>query len=498
MKALMWSWLVACVSLCTPLPAAAQAPVGALAVDERQGDQWGWAVDYETASAAQARALGECGAGCSVVLTFGRCAAYAADQDANSTAVGWAEAYASASAAQAAALGECRSRGGGSGCIVRAWGCNGPVVEEGLNLNLSARRQIQQGLAAGGFDPGGADGLFGPRTRAAIRRWQSSRGARSTGYLDGASAEALRTAGGAGPAVAAAALPAPVPVPAPQQPSPSSSQVEVVFWQSIADSTNPAEFEAYLRRFPNGVFSELAQARLAALRTPAAASGATRVAGGRVSGAAVPAFGTAAGGDARRRPGEVFRDCAACPEMVVLADGTLAMGRYEVTLGEYRAFASATGGGAGGGCVAFGDGDSWRDPDFPQTDRHPVTCVIWDDAQAYVSWLSRTTGMTYRLPTEAEWARAAAGSQRGCYRARRNLGTCPVGSYGSNAAGLSDMVGNLYEWVEDCWEGDCGRRVLRGGSWALGAEDQRPGARGWLRAGSRRGSLGFRVSRTLD
>ena len=104
--------------------------------------------------------------------------------------------------------------------------------------------------------------------------------------------------------------------------------------------------------------------------------------------------------------------------MVVLADGTLAMGRYEVTVGEYRAFASATGGGAGGGCFTLGDGDSWRDPGFPQTDRHPVTCVIWDDAQAYVSWLSRTTGMTYRLPTEAEWARAAAGSQRGCYEER--------------------------------------------------------------------------------
>ena len=74
-----------------------------------------------------------------------------------------------------------------------------------------------------------------------------------------------------------------------------------------------------------------------------------------------------------------------------------------------------------------------------------------------MSWLSRTAGATYRLPTEAEWDRAAAGSQRGCDRERtgRN-GTCPVGSYGSNAAGLSDMVGNLWEWTEDCWEGDCG------------------------------------------
>ena len=255
MQASLWlAALVVFAFLCTAVPAVAQAPVGALAIDERQGDQWGWAVDYETAASAQERALGECGADCSVVLTFGRCAAYAADQDADSTAVGWAEAYASADAARQAALAECSSRGGGSGCIVRAWGCNSPVVEEGLDLDLAARRQIQQGLAAGGFNPGGADGLFGPRTRAAIRRWQSSRGARSTGYLDGASAEALRTAGGAGQAVAAAAPSAPTPVPAAQQPSPASSQVEVVFWQSIANSTNPAEFEAYLAQFPDGVF----------------------------------------------------------------------------------------------------------------------------------------------------------------------------------------------------------------------------------------------------
>ena len=272
--------------------------------------------------------------------------------------------------------------------------------------------------------------------------------------------------------------------PAAQDPSPSSSQVEVVFWQSIADSTNPAEFEAYLRRFPNGVFSELAQARVAALRSPSnqrpAAAGA---AGSRVS------------GDVVRRPGELFRDCAECPEMVVLSGGNLAMGRYEVTVGEYRAFASATGGG-GNDCFP---GDSWRAPGFPQTDRHPVTCVSWDDAQAYVSWLSRTTGMRYRLPTEAEWDRAAAGSQRGCDEDRPgNWGTCPVGSYGSNAAGLSDMVGNLWEWTEDCWEGDCDRRVLRGGSWFYSAEIQRPGARHWLGAGYRLEGFGFRVSRTLD
>ena len=146
-------------------------------------------------------------------------------------------------------------------------------------------------------------------------------------------------------------------------------------------------------------------------------------------------------------------------------------------------------------------GDSWRDPGFPQTDRHPVAYVSWDDAQEYVSWLSRRTGATYRLPTEAEWERAAAGSQPGCDRlglGTRPDGTCPVGSHGSNAAGLSDMVGNLWEWTSDCWEGDCRRRVVRGGSWILVAEHLRPGARIGYFAGLRNFLRGFRVSRTLD
>ena len=521
MKTSLWPSLLLLLFLNMTVESGAQAPTGALAIDERQGDQWGWAVDYETAAAASAQALRECGTACSVVLTFGRCAAYAADQDADSTAVGWAEAYASGDAARQAALSECRSRGGGSGCVVRAWGCNSPVVEEGLNLDLAVRRQIQQGLVAAGFDPGGADGLFGPRTRAAIRRWQASRGTRSTGYLDGVSAEALRSTGVAGPAVGGVAPAAPTAVPAAQQSSPASTtsasaaasaELEGLFWQSIMNSTNPAEFEAYLAQFPNGVFSALAQTRLAALRSAAAAAppgggprvagagappSGSRVSGAQVSGTAAPGLGTAAGGDVVRGPGDVFRDCAECPEMVVLAGGNLAMGRYEVTVGEYRAFASATGGGAGGRCIALGD--SWRDPGFPQTDRHPVTCVSWDDAQAYVSWLSERTGMEYRLPTEAEWHRAAAGSQRGCDRERTgNRGTCPVGSYGSNAAGLSDMVGNLLEWVEDCVEGDCGRRVKRGGSWLQDAEHQRSGARFGSHAGYRLFDDGFRVSRTLD
>ena len=320
MRALVRSWLVACVSLCAALPIAAQTPVGALAVDERRGQQYGWAVDYETEAAAWEAALSECGAGCSVVLTFARCGAYAADQDADSTAVGWAESYASADGARQAALSECRSRGGGSGCIVRAWGCNGPVVEEGLGLDRATRRLIQQGLGAEGFDAGVADGLFGPRTRAAIRSWQSSRGIRPTGYLNTRAVEALQDAGASGAAASAAVTSTPS-ANAPAAPPASGAELEGLFWQSIVNSTNPADFEAYLEQFPNGVFRALARNRLAELSGSAGDSRATGLGAGgvrttasrpRVSEASGPAPGAVASGDARRRPSAGFRPAQTC------------------------------------------------------------------------------------------------------------------------------------------------------------------------------------------
>ena len=351
--------------------------------------------------------------------------------------------------------------------------------------------------------------MFGPRTRAAIRGWQTSRGSRATGYLDGPSAAALRPSTPGQPTfrqrepAGADAAAGPTVSGAQRQPG-ASAELEGLFWQSVMNSTNPAEFEAYLRRFPDGLFSELAEARLSALRAPAGGvsppvsgsrvSGAT---GSRLAGAAGPGLGGAVAANARPQPGAVFRDCEVCPEMVVMPGGRLALGRYEVTVGEYRAFASATDGGRDD-CFGYGYG-SWQNTSFPQTDRHPVTCVSWDDAQAYVSWLSRTTGATYRLPTEAEWERAAAGSERGCDEERTgNHGTCPVGSYGANSVGLSDMVGNGREWTEDCWEGNCRRRVLRGGSWFHIAKFQRPGARAWEVANYGSFNIGFRVARTLD
>ena len=208
---------------------------------------------------------------------------------------------------------------------------------------------------------------------------------------------------------------------------------------------------------------------------------------------------------ARWPPGDVFRDCETCPEIVVLPGSRLALGRYEVTLGEYRAFAAATGTGAAGGCARFfvDEDYSWRDPNFPQTDRHPVTCVTLDDAQAYLSWLTSTSGVAYRLPTQAEWLLAADRSEPGCHSERTGRdGTCPVGSYGSSPLGLSDMWGNVWEWVSDCWRGDCGRRPVHGTGWPNPAGPV--GDRGlpdfWDVADptSRTNSTGFRVARTLE
>ena len=199
--------------------------------------------------------------------------------------------------------------------------------------------------------------------------------------------------------------------------------------------------------------------------------------------------------------GYVFRDCDVCPTMVVMPERRLALGRYEVTVGEYRAFAAATAGGAGGGCDAslFVAPDSWRDPGHPQTDRHPVTCLSWDDAQEYASWLSRETGAEYRLPSETEWTRAAAGSQPGCYFDRTDTrGTCLVGSFGPNPAGLSDMVSNVAEWTSDCWQGDCGRRVQRGNAWGSSASLQSADTRYGATATRRWAFTGFRVARVLD
>ena len=265
--------------------------------------------------------------------------------------------------------------------------------------------------------------------------------------------------------------------------------------------------------------------------------------------------------------GKKFRDCEECPEMVVVPAGTyrmgspaseegrddnegpvhrvtiaqpLAVGVYEVTRGEYARFVSATGHATGNACWTLEDstlrkwsGVNWRNPG--QRAEHPVVCVSWADAQAYVRWLSEETGEGYRLLSEAEWeyvARAGTttafhtgatistgqanydgdstygSGRKGEYREQ----TVAVGSFPANGFGLHDVHGNVWEWTQDCWNagyggapsdgrawesGKCSWRVLRGGSWFSAPRDLRSAKRVGSASGGRSNNNGFRVARTL-
>lgn len=206
------------------------------------------------------------------------------------------------------------------------------------------------------------------------------------------------------------------------------------------------------------------------------------------------------------KPGTTFRDCANCPEMVVIPAGTFTMGappdepgyfviegpqhkvrvksfaagKFDVTRGQWAAFVADTKRAAGTGCWSTdmkGDGKEfdWNHLGFEQDDSHPVVCLNWNDTQDYVKWLSARTGRTYRLLSEAEWEFAArAGSTtpfswgRLADHEHANYGntkfqtlgfksgrdqwqfTSPSGSFPPNAFGLHDMNGNALQWVQDC------------------------------------------------
>ena len=245
--------------------------------------------------------------------------------------------------------------------------------------------------------------------------------------------------------------------------------------------------------------------------------------------------------------GRVFQDCAECPEMVMVPAGdywmgspageagryedegprhrvrigeAFAVGKYEVTFEEWDA------------CVAEGGCGGYRPDDegWGREDR-PVVNVRWGDAKAYVSWLSGRTGKEYRLLSEGEWeyvARAGTetrytwgddeGNNRancdGCGSRWDDRKTAPVGSFGANGFGLHDVHGNVWEWVEDCWHGNyegaptdgsawtsggnCGWRVLRGGSWFNGSRYLRSAVRSRYSTVNRDSDyVGFRIARTL-
>ena len=225
------------------------------------------------------------------------------------------------------------------------------------------------------------------------------------------------------------------------------------------------------------------------------------------------------------KPGDRFKECDTCPEMVVIPRGDFIMGstagqpghesdeaparriaigariavaRYSVSVSEYDTFVTVTGYRPGAGCRTYEGGRwvelpelSFRNPGFKQTGDHPVVCVNWNDAKGYTAWMSARLGGEYRLPSEAEreyatragtstafwwgnniapsqaaydWSLAFATGPRGAAL----TGTVPVASFEANPWGLYQMHGNVSEWVEDCWNDSYRSAPVDSSAWQSG------------------------------
>ena len=403
--------------------------------------------------------------------------------------------------------------------LAEAWAC----LEGQLGLDRAARVLVQQGLEALDYSAGVVDGLFGPATRRAIRAWQEAKEFAATGYLKREQADVLIAQG-----------------------REAVAQAEAARQRVAEEQRRQAQAEAERKR-------QEEEARRQAQEAERQRQEAARK---------------------RSQPGETFRDCPTCPELVVVPAGTFlmgspsyepgrdedegpvhqvtigqafAVGKYEVTVGEYGSFVETTGYEGESECyVRTGEqwkeekGRSWQNPGYRQTERDPVVCVSWQDARAYAEWLSRQTDKTYRLLSEAEWEYVArAGTTTARYWGEREGEQCRyangadsrtnfkwglscddgyartalVGRYQANEFGLYDLLGNAWEWVQDCWNeryvgapsdgrawesGDCSHKILRGGSWYNNPMILRSANRYRYTLNFRNYSSGFRIARSVD
>jgi formylglycine-generating enzyme required for sulfatase activity len=357
-------------------------------------------------------------------------------------------------------------------------------------------------------------------------------------------------------------VPPAVAAPAVAPPAPAPADAAALAWAAAKDTTSTKVLEEFIRRYGDSFYAELARARLEELKksqvavvappagppSPTGPCGTGPVTASLSARAARP---LSASEECMLKPKDAFRECDKCPEMVVVPAGSFTMGsppgelardndegpqrlvtirrsfavgRFAVTFDEWDACA------ADGGCGGHRPSDQgWG------RGRRPVIHVSWDDAKAYVAWLSRLTGKSYRLLSEAEheyvtragtstpfWfgnsisveqanfggADAYSSSSTG-FRKQ----TVPVGSFQLNPWGLDQVHGNVREWTEDCYNasyagapadgspwltGDCNRRVLRNGSWVNRAAILRSAFRGNIGSTDLHSdTIGFRVARSI-
>lgn len=365
---------------------------------------------------------------------------------------------------------------------------------------------------------------------------------------------------------------------------------EKAFWDRIKDSRNPADYISYLEQFSGA--QRAAYARWMVQKhggvVPVPAAGRTAVAPQpkpeQLALAAPspvlpspPPLAVAASG-AIPSQGTLIQDCPECPDLVAVPAGEFTMGsgpkekmrepdeepahrvrigtpfavgKFEVTRAQYAAFVKDTGRDHKAGCHSTRGGffhknpkATWQNPGFEQKNDEPVVCVSWEDAQAYVAWLSKKAVKQYRLLNEAEWEYVARAGSTGSrhWAEADNAAVCryasvadtsmksvspgaqmfpcsdgfaliaPVGRFPANSFGVHDMLGNVWEWVEDCWNegyagapdlakprlsGSCSERVFRGGAWNSNPTTVRTAYRDRDSREERHDNLGFRVARSL-
>ena len=402
----------------------------------------------------------------------------------------------------------------------------------------------------------------------------------------------------------------PGPVAAPQPPTlaPPAADPAERAWAVTQSSTSIAVLEAFISRFGATIYGDLARARLEELRRsqtavvappapPPAPPAAVQPAPSPPAPQAAPPspppettpkpqpavgiFTPSQDGmrvlspekERALKPKDTFKECDACPDMVVVPAGSflmgsplkeerrasqevqhrvtfarpVAVGQFAVTVDQFAAFVSETGHDTGSKCTTtegnqFAKGyeyetrspRSWRNPGFAQTGMHPAVCVSFEDANAYAAWLSRKTGKTYRLPSEAEreyvtragtttaywWGNSISSGQANYdsslgYRGRgvRRNTTMPVNAFKPNPWSLYQVHGNIDEYTADCWHEtydgaptdgsawtseDCRAHVERGGMYDSDDTNLRSANRRESLNNYRRSYTGFRLARTLD